>query len=67
MNEQIYNKTISHLALDYGQAVYDYHLFEAKANEQISHLEAVLKDKDQEIEQLKSELSTYREVTSNEF
>lgn len=65
MNEKATEQTIAELALQYAQEKLNHNTFKAQANEQIMNLEAVLRDKEAEIQVLQDELNSFKAVKSN--
>ncbi|MCW6653649.1 hypothetical protein NHG24_07790 [Aerococcaceae bacterium NML210727] len=65
MNEKATEQTIAELALQYAQEKLNRNTFKEQANEQIMNLEAVLRDKEAEIQLLQDELNSFKAVKSN--
>ncbi|MCW6666944.1 hypothetical protein NHG34_05205 [Aerococcaceae bacterium NML190938] len=65
MNEKATEQTIVELALQYAQEKLNRNTFKEQANEQIANLEAVLKEKETEIQKLQGELQSFKAVKSN--
>ncbi|MCW6661891.1 hypothetical protein NHG28_06575 [Aerococcaceae bacterium NML201209] len=67
MNEKATEQTIAELALQYAQEKLNHNTFKAQANEQIANLEAVLKEKETEIQKLQGELQSFKAVKRNDI
>lgn len=67
MNEKAVELTLADLALQIAQEKLNANTFKVMANEQIANLEAVLKEKETEIQKLQGELQSFKAVKRNDI